>query len=212
MSENPYQSSPGGPDSVSVAAQQKPIGLTAVPVICLILGVLGVLGGMFGVVALFFQDSVNELQGLQTDPGIVEFQNKMQDFQRTLFIPNLITSGSNLIAGALLVLGSIGVFGLKEGKRRLLRNALLFATIFAILRGCYLAWVQFQSVGMITGITPQGANAAAAATFEMAMKGGLIATMVIWLAWAVVLAGFYLWGRSYLNKPSVISFFNASGK
>ena len=211
MSENPYQSAPSLPNTVQGAAKQKPTGLTVVPVICLILGVLGVITGLLGVVMTVFQGFATDLQGMQPNPEVAEFQQRMQQFQQSQFIPNLIVNACNLIVGSLLIFGSIGVLGLKEWGRTLLRKALLIASIFVVLRGIFMIWVQYSTMDFMKDMMPaQGAGNAE--TFAMMMQVGLIIGVVIGLTWVAVLAGFYLWSRSYLNKPSIVPLFNVSGK
>ena len=163
---------------------------------------------MLGLVMVVFQGFANDLQNMQTAPGMADFQVKMQEFQRTLFVPNLIAQGTNLIVGTLLILGSVGVFGLKGWGRNLLRNTLLFAAIFVLLRGAYTAWVQYRTMDLMKGMMPiQGGDTA---TFEMAMQAGMIVSIVFGFVWVGALAGFYLWSRFYLNKDSVVALFDAT--
>jgi len=192
-------------------AQQKPTGLTVVSVICLILGAIGTFTGLLGLVTTIFQSFAGDLQGMPGDPKIAEMQRKIQQLQQLQFVPNLVANGFNLLVGSLLFTGAIGVLGLKEWGRNLLRNALLVATIFAILRGIYMIWLQYRSIEVIKEIMP-ASQSGDAGVFAMVMQAGLILGVVIGLAWAAVLAGFYLWSRSYLNKPSIVSLFDASGK
>lgn len=217
MSQNPYESVPSLPKpGESVASlqnpgegqeQQKPTGLTAIPVICGILGALGALMAVLALVMLAFPGFAEGIQGMQTDPGMIEYQTKMQAFQRTQAVPNLIANGCGLIVGPLLAIGAFAVFGLKEWGRNLLRNTLLLAAIFVVLRGGYVTWMQYRSMEMIEGVTMgQGADTG---VVEMIMQASVIIGIVIGLGWIAVLAGFYLWSRSYLNKESIVAYFDA---
>ena len=213
MSQNPYESVPSLPNPSGVSnAQQKPTGLIAVPVICLILGLLGTLITLAGLVMLAFQ-SINgspPIMPTAGDPAIAEYQAKLAEFQQHQFVPNLVANVCGLIVGLLLVVGAIGVFGLKEWGRNLLRNALMFAVIFVALRAAYTAWVQYRTMGMLTEAVAPPAGRGDAGTFEMGMQIGVIAVIAVGLVWGAVLIGFYLWSRSYLNKNSVVPFFNAA--
>ena len=93
MSQNPYQSNPTLPQATSVP-QQKPGGLTAIAVICLILGSLGALMAIFGIVMLFLQGTMNQFQ-----PGAAEaeFLAEMEALQAIQFIPTMIINGCNAI-------------------------------------------------------------------------------------------------------------------
>ena len=208
MSENPYQNAPSLPNPSAGAKRQKPAGLTVVPVFCLILGVLGILTGVAGLAGTIFQSYVSDLQNMQAAPEMAEFQAKMQDFQSFQFVPNLIVNACNLIVASLLVVGAVGVFGLKEWGRKLLRNGLLIAVIYIVLRGIYTAWMQYQAMDMMKGMMPaQGGGDPA--TFEAIMQAGIIFGIVVVFAWVAALTAFYLWSRSYLNRDAIVAFFRS---
>ena len=206
MSQNPYQSNPTLPQATSVP-QQKPGGLTAIAVICLILGSLGALIALFGIVMLFFQGSMNQFQAAQPGGPPPEFLAEMEALQASQFIPTLIVNGCNVIIGSLLAIGSIGVLGTKEWGRNLLRNALLAAIFFVVVRGIYSMWVQYSSMSVISKMVPAGGDKA---TMEAIMQGTIIFGIVIGVIWMVVLIGFYIWSRIYLNKPPIRALFGAT--
>ena len=206
MSQNPYQSNPTLPQATSVP-QQKPGGLTAIAVICLILGSLGALIALFGIVMLFFQGSMNQFQAAQPGGPPPEFFAEMEALQASQFIPTLIVNGCNVIIGSLLAIGSIGVLGTKEWGRNLLRNALLAAIFFVVVRGIYSMWVQYSSMSVISKMVPAGGDKA---TMEAIMQGTIIFGIVIGVIWMVVLIGFYIWSRIYLNKPPIRALFGAT--
>ena len=206
MSQNPYQSNPTLPQSTSVP-QQKPGGLTAIAVICLILGSLGALMALFGIVMLFFQGSMNQFQAAQPGGPPPEFFAEMEALQASQFIPTLIVNGANVLIGSLLAIGSIGVLGTKEWGRSLLRNALLAAIFFVVVRGIYSMWVQYSSMSVISKMVPAGGDKA---TMEAIMQGTIIFGIVIGVIWMVVMIGFYIWSRIYLNKPPIRALFGAT--
>jgi len=206
MSKNPYQSNPTLPQATSVP-QQKPGGLTAIAVICLILGSLGALMALFGIVMLFFQGSMNQFQAAQPGGPPPEFLAEMEALQASQFIPTLIVNGCNVIIGSLLAIGSIGVLGTKEWGRNLLRNALLAAIFFVVVRGIYSMWVQYSSMSVISKMVPAGGDKA---TMEAIMQGTIIFGIVIGVIWMVVMIGFYIWSRIYLNKPPIRALFGAT--
>ena len=206
MSENPYQSNPTLPQATSVP-QQKPGGLTAIAVICLILGSLGALMALFGIAMLFLQGSMNQLQAAQPGGPPPEFLAEMEALQASQFIPTLIVNGCNVIIGSLLAIGSIGVLGTKEWGRNLLRNALLAAIFFVIVRGIYSMWVQYNSMSAISKMLPSGEDTA---TLQAIMQGSIIFGIVIGVIWMAVLIGFYVWSWIYLNKPPIRALFGAT--
>ena len=204
MSQNPYQSNPTLPQATSVP-QQKPGGLTAIAEICLILGSLGALMAIFGIVMLFLQGTMNQFQ-----PGAAEaeFLAEMEALQASQFIPTLIVYGCNVIIGSLLAIGSIGVLGTKEWGRSLLRNALLAAIFFVIVRGIYTMWMQYSSMSAMSNMmSSAGENAAAV---EMGMQIGIFIGIAFTVIWGAALIVFYIWSRNYLNKPPVRALFGAT--
>ena len=206
MSQNPYQSNPTLPQATSVP-QQKPGGLTAIAVICLILGSLGALMALLSIAMLFLQGSMNQFQAAQPGGPPAEFFAEMEALQASQFIPTLIVNGCNVIIGSLLAIGSIGVLGTKEWGRNLLRNALLAAIFFVIVRGIYSMWVQYNSMSAISKMLPSGEDTA---TLQAIVQGSIIFGIVIGVIWMAVLIGFYIWSRSYLNKPPIRALFGAT--
>ena len=131
----------------------------------------------------------------------------LQALQASQFFPNLIFGGCNIILGSLLAIGAVGVLGTKEWGRTLLRNSLLVAIVFVIIRAAYSLWVQFTSIAYIKKMIGDGQDAAAV---EMGMQIGLIIGFVCVIAWLLVLVVFYVWSRIYLNKPHVKAIFHAN--
>jgi len=103
VSENPYQSAPSLPNPAGLAAQQKPIGLTAIPVICLILGILGTLMNLWILIALVFQDSFKAAQ----PANLAEYHEKLAAIQQGQIIFSIIIVCCNFIIAPLLVYGAI---------------------------------------------------------------------------------------------------------
>ena len=207
MSQNPYQSNPTLPQATSVP-QQKPGGLTAIAVICLILGSLGALMALFGIAMLFLQGSMNQFQAAQPGGPPPEFFAEMDALQASQFIPTLIVNGCNVLIGSLLAIGSIGVLGTKEWGRSLLRNALLAAIFFVIVRGIYTMWMQYSSMSAMSNMmSSAGENAAAV---EMGMQIGIFIGIAFTVIWGAALIVFYIWSWNYLNKPPVRALFGAT--
>lgn len=212
-----YQDAPdlSTPASTSAVAQQKNGGLMAITVVCLILGLLGLLTSIFGLTMLPSQETISQMQSGQ--PGMLgDFQVKMAEIQQSQFIPNLVVIGLNLIVGTLLIVGSIDVLKTKEWGCNLLRNALLAAAIFVVLRGIYHIWVEirvkYSMKGFMQEMMPALGGNEDAVAIGMQISFGI--RLVIGLLWpvglSVFLSGFYLWSRMCLNKPSIKVIFNTA--
>ena len=211
MSENPYQSTSSLPDAVGSGSQQKPSGLTAVTVICLILGVMGIIGGVLGVGVTILQNVTSGFEVTQINGQQVDMQSKMLELQQDQFIPNLIINGCSLIVGSLLVIGAIGVLRMKESGRNLLRTALLVAAIFVVLRSIVMIWMQYRTMNAMKEVMA-AAQGKGPVPLETIMQASMTAGIVIGLIWVAALVGFYLWSRSYLSQPSVAALFGTSAK
>jgi len=84
-----------------------------------------------------------------------------------------------------------------------LRNALLIAAIFVVLRGIYGIWVQYSMLGWMQemlSVQGQGGNEA---TMTTVIQVSMLVGLVIGLAWVGALAGFYIWGRLYFEKQTI---------
>ena len=109
---------------------------------------------------------------------------------------------------AALAIGSIGVLGTKEWGRNLLRNSLLVAILFVIVRGIGTMWIQYQAISSISKMIPSGGEGAVA--MQTVMQVSIIFGIVIGVIWMAVLIGFYVWSRIYLNKPPIRALFGAA--
>ncbi len=207
MSQNPYQSAPTLPNPV-IVPQQKPGGLTAVAVISLIIGVMGVLMSLFAIAMLFLQGTMNQFPGAQTGGPETEIITQMEAIQANQFLTNLVFGSCNVIIGSLLAIGSIGVLGTKEWGRNLLRNSLLAAILFVIVRGICTMWIQYQAMSSISKMIPSGSEGGAA--MQTVMQVSIIVGIVFGVIWMAGLIGFYVWGRIYLNKPPIKALFDAA--
>ena len=67
--------------------------------------------------------------------------------------------------------------------------------------------MQYSSMSAMSKMVPSGGDAA---TMEAIMQGSIIFGIVIGVIWMAVLIGFYIWSRSYLNKPPIRALFGAT--
>ena len=163
---------------------------------------------LFAIAMLFLQGTINQLPSGQTGGPETDFIAQMEAIQTNQFLTNLIFGGCNVIVGSLLAIGSIGVLGTKEWGRNLLRNSLLVAILFVIVRGIGTMWIQYQAISSISKMIPSGGEGAVA--MQTVMQVSIIFGIVIGVIWMAVLIGFYVWSRIYLNKPPIRALFGAA--
>lgn len=218
MSDNPF-ASPADPSNVvpnnpqlSNIPTPAPGALTVICILCLILGLLGFVGSCFGVVMLAFQSMImDSLLGNVPSSPDMEFQKMNLAAQDGFRIPNMILMGINLIVGSILFIGSIGCLQRKESFRNILRTGLLAAIVYSVLK---------MILAVVAGLSTPGAMRAELEKLpkdaDFATIEGLVTmtAMFTWIgiAFAVVLglalAGFYVWSRSYLNRPEIVKHFS----
>lgn len=201
--ENAYESpirydsaQAGKPRSTSTA----PTGLMVLAIFCIILGVLGLMQSTCGSVFFIFQEQINQLQAQGPD---AEMQKELAALQAGYQIPNIILTVLNFVVGALLMIGGIGCLRRSAKARGLMRNALLFASIFVLVRAAFGMFMQFSMFGPMQAIFDNQMTGPQAEVAANAAGIAFIVTAVIAAIWALVLIAFYMWGWFYLNKKTV---------
>jgi uncharacterized BrkB/YihY/UPF0761 family membrane protein len=224
MSDNPFASSPKpeegmpAPGQQFVPPQQAPGALTAISVICLILGVLGLLGSCTTIGGLIaqgfgvdFNQFVQEMSGQEPD----ETQKKLQELtaaaNNKMVIPGIVLTVLRLIVALLLTLGSIFCLRRKEKGRTTLRKGLLSAIFYCVL---YIGFSIYSTMSVL-GFIKQGFEEFAGDQQNLEqilpiITWSAIGLLVFFCLFYLVLMAFYFWARGYLNKEQVISYFASS--
>lgn len=218
MSENPFAK----PEIVSGSpkvSQKAPGGLTALLIICLVLGILGLFMSCMGGAALALQGPLQEWQQEMGDPAQQAMQKEIQTTQEPYFIPSLIMVGLNFIVAPLLTIGAIGGLNRKPWGHKLLGFGLLLAIFYVVVNSVLKIIMQVMTMGPIAKITEKAMAEQGAAGGPQAqtaeMMGGLmqvigIGAIVIAAIWGLMLLGFYVWGWMYLRKDAVKNYFGVA--
>jgi len=210
MTNNPFESpAPVEGSQVPMSGIVKaPSGLSAIAIICIILGALGLFTTCFGLAAIAGQEY---LQGLQTtggDEAMEEFQQKINEMQKGYMIPNAIITGLNLIVAGLLFVGGIGVQTRKGWGAKLLSLGLMLAIFFCLIR---LAFATYMQVGMLGSMkealaklsedNPQGGQ-----VMETVMNMSMYTGIAMGVVTALGLVAFYGWSWMHLKKDHIVSY------
>ena len=215
MSENPFAT----PEIVSAtpkAPQKAPGALTAILIICLVMGILGLLGSCMGAAGLAFQGQIQGMQQNMGDPAQQAMQKELQTIQNQQLIPNLIMVGLNFIVAPLLTIGAIGGLNRKPWGHKLLSIGLLVAMFYVVIKLVISIIMQVMTMGPMTKAMEKamaeqgGAEAQAAGVIGGAMQIGIIVGIVIAAVWGLLLLGFYIWAWMYLRKDEVMSYFGVA--
>ena len=215
MSNNPFASpQPVSAEYETAARRKAPGALTAILIICLVLGILGLLESCFGGAALAFQTQINEFQAKNPDPIAKKMQQEIEGVQQEQFVPNLIMIGLNFIVAPLLVTGAIGGLNRKTWGYRFLSAGLLLAVFYVVVRVVLTIIIQLATMGTMTkamqdGMRQQGgANAAQGAEIVgTAMQVGIYVAIGVSVLWGLIQLGFYFWSWTYLRKDQTRSYF-----
>ncbi len=196
-----------------LAADQRPSGLTAVGVLCMVGGMVGLFSGLFTLLNVFFGAALGAAFIAPGEAGDAqrEMQASIQAVGERYFIGNLITSVGTTILGACLLTGGIGVFRTPAWGRTLIRRALILAILLECMKVAIYVMSQVEMMPIMEEymqklMTKPGGAAPPPAVGSM-MKVFTFIGLGIWLVWAMLKLGLYVWGRVYLKKPTVLSYF-----
>ena len=216
LSVSPY-SSASAPTAMNDDVRLRSSGLTAIGVFCIVGGILGLLVGLIGIISLIFGAAMASAF-VPTGPQQQvqqEMNSKIQEVTSAFMIPNvLIILGTISVCSCLLV-GGIGVFGQRPRGRILLLKALLIAMILECLRVTLHVLTQLEMLPIMEEYMPKmmdqaGNNGPSGPLMGSMMRVMTLAGLGLSVLWGLVKLGLYAWGRSYLKKPPVIDFYNAS--
>ena len=179
MSENPF-ASPTQTDGPTFNAPKKPNAPTATmafTVVTLILGIMGLFGVCMGIAGLLMNDFVvgQAIENLPEDDPQRIMQEKMQEAQQGMLIPNIVVQVSNLFVAGLLTMGSILTLMRKVAGPGLLVKAFLLAILFNLLRMVVTIVMQLQmKPAMMEAMQSVPGGDAAAGIFEASFMIGIV--------------------------------------
>lgn len=209
MSDNPFASPDQMPPQTPSISATKPApgALTFILIVCLIFGIMGLCGSCFTGIGLAMQSTLEKM--LTEGPGPAEqkdFQKMSLEVQGEFLIPGLAIAGINLFVATFLIIGSIAGLQRKPSAVGLMRNAILFAIIYVVLK---IIFAIYTSIGSVNGLTEKVQNYQGAGNKE-AMETMLQITVVstwvglgIGILFPIAMMGFYIWARIYMGSEKV---------
>lgn len=223
---DPYRSPtlPEGP-YVASSTTAKPGLLSAVCVICLVLGGLGLMNSLLGVVQVAVGSQLQQALQPKGAAGMPpemqkaqdEFQAEINAVEKRYWTPMVISLAFRFLAATLLLIGGIQALGLKESGRVLLIVACVVALCFELGHAISQTIINMEIMtafnqyveGLFDSI-PQGRNAPPAG-FRQGMQTGVrvavMAGFAVFYILMLVKAGFYLYTFVYLQKPKIKALF-----
>jgi hypothetical protein len=218
MSDNPFASKPESflpmPPGVSGdpgIPQKSPGGLTAILVICLILGILGLgstcFGGLGYVAASFLEDFA--IEGA-ADDAQRELQKSNFAAQKKLMIPGLALIVVNLVVATLLFAGSILGLKRKESGRKLLGYGLIGAILYSFPKMGFYIYQQMVTSAATREVLEKMSGEEGGEQIEMIASissgFGWVIT-IFFVIVSLVMLGFYIWAKLYLGKDRIVELF-----
>ena len=202
----------------------RPGWLTALCVICIVLGALGLMNAGFGAVgAVFAEQMQRALQPRGNTPGISpelqqaqeDFQNEALAVQRKHLWKNVASLVFRTVAALLLLIGGLRCLGLSEGGRRLLLIACAVGLAFELVNAIIQTYVALDMMTAMNSFAeklqsampdanaPPGMNQMLKMWFRVVM----IFQIVMLYALSVLKGGLYLFGLLYLQRAHIKALF-----
>jgi len=221
---DPYRS-PTLPEGPYAGKQTtgKPGWLTALCVICIVLGALGLINAILGTAAELAGPYFQAMLSPRGGPGMpADLQQAQQDLmdavnavKRKYFVLTLAFLGFRFVAAGLLLYGGLRCLSLRESGRKLLIAACAVALLFEFSQMIAQSVVTLQSLtemnsaserfqsALANGNTPPGLQA----VMKWTMRISMILPIVLMYGMAFLKGGVFLFGLSYLRRPHIKALF-----
>ncbi len=217
MSDNPFRTPEPSTQAVPATyAYNKPApgALTPICIICLILGLLGFGGSCVQGIFLPFQGIMQEqMDNIPAPAEQKAIQELQANAQKTLLVPTIILLLVNLVVAGMLIIGSIGGLQRKMGGHKILSLGLLAAIFYSLLKiGITAFWYFATSSALAKDPVGFEGDAEKFQNYLMLTKMITAVSICVGIVMALALMGFYIWARTYVNKPHVVEYFATSEK
>jgi hypothetical protein len=221
---DPYRSPslPQGPNT-GEAVPRKSGWLTALCVICIVLGALGLMNALFGAVGAAAGPSLQSMFQPRATPGVPpEMQQAQDQFQKDVasvqtkhFLPIVATIAFRFIAALLLLAGGLMCLSLKEKGRKILILACGLALLFELSNSIVQSFVMLDMMTAMNSFveklqstmqqpnSPPGLNN----FVRWWMRAIMVIQIILIFLFSLVKAALYLFGVIYLQKQQVKSLF-----
>jgi len=194
--------------------RQRPAGLWVIGILALVLGTMGACGGTFGVVGLFFQDAVAEMnddiQASQPDPQLREINRDMQrelmEVAQGFKWPNLAVQLLNILASFVLIVGGILLFRWHPSATTAMMVGLALSIVVDLAAGGLQTAIGIQNMAVMDEFAQRMGELGDPAAQRM--MGGIMRAsgsfgLCMGIGWALAKIGFYVGSIVYLRKEKV---------
>jgi hypothetical protein len=222
---DPYRSPslPEGPYA-GRSASNRPGWLTALCVVCVVLGALGLMNALMGTAGALAGPYLQALIQPKPSPSMPpEMQQAQQDLQDELqavqdryFVPLVAWIALRFIAALLLLIGGLQCLSLRESGRKLLIAACAVAIGFELSHAILQSIVNMENLAAFNSFgdtflqsMPEGSQASPGMQNAMRslLRGTIIAGLVVFYLLVLLKVGLYLFGMIYLQKLHIRALF-----
>lgn len=213
---SPYAASTVSPSGPNV----RPTGITVTSVLCIIGGTFSLLSGLMQVVA---QIVGTAYAGAFIPAGVAgdaqrQWMNELQAAATKYLIPNIGLGCASCIVGIGFVVGGLALLKPTPWARTWVRNVLLAAIVIEVLGMLIYIVTQVEMFPILQRqfdvMMPQGGggggNAPSPVIFKAIQTGAMYFGYGMTVFWSLAKLGAFVWGRSYLNQQSAITYGAAS--
>ena len=202
----------------------RPGWLSALCVICIVLGALGLMNSVFGTIGLVVGPSFQRFMAAQPQPGMTEelkkaqenFQEDMYKIQRKYIWPLSVSMLVRVVVCTLLLVGGIRALSMVEKGRKLLIVACSIALVFDLLQAILQLVIAVENMTVTNEfmevMASQGGSTPKEVEAVIKTIGSVIRFLVLGMVCVFALAkiAFYIFTVLYLQKPHIMALFKAS--
>ena len=225
---DPYRSPslPEGPYAGGQVAAGRPGLLTALCVLCIVLGTLGLMNSLFGTIGALAGPKLQQMIQPKSSPSMPqemqkvqqEFQDEVIRIQGKYYWESVVALLFRFAAALLLLIGGLRTLGFAEPGRKVLLVACAVALAFELAHAILQSMVQMEMMSSVNSLVegllnnmPQNKDMPAGfkGTMSSIVRGSIIAQLVIMYLLVLAKAGLYLFGLIYLQKPHIKALFKS---
>jgi len=217
---DPYRSPslPEGPYA-GLPTKTRPGWLTALCVVCIVLGALGILNSLVGTAAVIAGPRFQSMFQPRPSPGMPdemlqaqqELMNEINAVQARHFVTNLILLSFKFVAAVLLLVGGLRCLGLSEGGRKTLLVACAVALLFEIVHSILQTLVNLEMMTATNSavekfestVTSSNSPPGTASIMKWTIRGAFIVPIISSYFMSLLKSCLFVFGLVYLNKKHI---------
>jgi hypothetical protein len=188
---------------------EKPMGVMALSILAIFLGIMGILGGAMGLVGLLFnQQTAPPDQNPKLTELNTEFEQRMKKLTDESTPVTKVVSPLVMLTSAMLV--AAGIAGIKLQGLAFIRLALALNLVMDAIAAVFGIMVQMKTSAIMTWYFREaGKISNMPGAFATGMQVGMYIGVFFGAGWLMLKAGYYVWGLIYFSRKSGRQHFEA---